>query len=552
MTWLVALPLVIPLAAAAVGALGRSGGAWQRWVSVGGAAGLLGAAIALLVEVDRVGHIVLHVGNWHAPFGIALVADRFGALMVTLTAAAGLWCMIYALREQRPGPEASGRPERPFLLPMMNFLLMGVCGAFLTGDLFNLYVWFEVLLMASFVLLTLGNTRAQLVGTLKYVVLNLLSSLTFLSAAGIVYGLYGTLNFADLGRATAVGGAGGVGASPEAMAAAVMLLVGFGIKAALVPVFFWLPASYHTPSFAVSALCSALLTKVGVYSIFRLCTLAFPLQGEALRESGVLAVLAAVSMVVGVLGAASQQQVRRILAFHSVSQMGYILMGLAIGTPAGMAAAVLFFLHHAVVKSNLFLIAGAMQERTGSNHLKDPAIAGLMRASPLLAAAFLLTALSLAGIPPMSGFAGKLGLIASGVDAGAWWLVGIAAGVGLLTTFSMVKIWSEAFWREPGGEAAADGHGAVTPAAAGSGGLGLMLGVPVALAGLTLVMGVAAGPLAAMCTRAGAQLADPSAYITAVSPKRASEVNAAGAAAEAGGERPVGNASGGETGRAAP
>jgi multicomponent Na+:H+ antiporter subunit D len=519
MTWLVALPLVIPLAAAALAAMGRAGGAWQRWVSISGAVALLGAATALLVETDGTGHIVLHVGDWHAPFGIALVADRLGALMVLLTAAAGLWCMLYALREQRPRPEG---PQRPFLLPMMNFLLMGVCGAFLTGDLFNLYVWFEVLLMASFVLLTLGNTRAQLIGTLKYVVLNLLSSLTFLSAAGIIYGLYGTLNFADLARVTAAGGN-----TPEAMAAAVMLLVGFGIKAALVPVFFWLPASYHTPSFAVSALCSALLTKVGVYSIFRLCTLAFPVQGEAWRDSGVLAVLAAVSMVVGVLGAASQQHVRRILAFHSVSQMGYVLMGLAIGTPAGMAAAVLFFLHHAVVKSNLFLIAGAMQERTGSNHLKDPAIAGLLRASPLLAAAFLVTALSLAGIPPMSGFAGKLGLIVAGVDARSWWLVGVATGVGLLTTFSMVKIWAEAFWREPVEAPAADGHQHAQPAATPGPRLGLMLTVPLALTGLTLAMGLAAGPLAALCGRAGEQLADPSAYIKAVSPKRASEASAA-------------------------
>lgn len=518
MSWLVALPIAIPLGSAVLALLGRRSAAWARIVSLAGVVALLGAGVALLAAVDRHGHLVMHVGHWRAPFGIALVADRFAALMVVLSAAAGLWSMLFALREE------TGDPPRPMLLPIMSVLLMGVCGAFLTGDLFNLYVWFEVLLMASFVLLALGNRREQLVGAVKYVVLNLLSSLAFLAAAGLVYGMYGTLNFADLARLSgeAVGGPTG-----PTRAIAGLLLLAFGIKAALVPVFFWLPASYHTPSFAVSALFSALLTKVGMYSIIRAFTVAFPMEAAELRD--VLAVLAGVSMVVGVLGAASQYQVRRILAFHSVSQMGYILMGLAIGTPAGLAASVFFVLHHGVVKSNLFLVAGAMERATGSNYLKDHAIAGLLRASPMLAGAFLVTALSLAGIPPMSGFAAKLGLIAAGVDERSYWLVGVATGVGLLTMYSMVKIWAEAFWREPDESSESLGAARRIPR------LGLMGAVPLAMAGLTLALGVLAGPVVSLCVRAGEQLADPSGYVRAVLPGTAG-VGDGSAAADGAGE----------------
>ncbi len=499
MSWLVALPIALPLATACLGVALRASRRAQQGACVLGASVLVGVALALLAHVDREGYLVLHVGNWPAPFGIALVADRFAALMVLVSAVAGLGATLYALDEE---PESSRRPN---LLPLMQVLLMGVCGAFLTGDLFNLYVWFEVLLMASFVLLTLGNSRAQLRAAFIYVVLNLLSSILFLVAAGLIYGVAGTLNIADLGRVLSA-----APANAELATIGVLLLIAFGIKAALVPVFFWLPASYHTPSFAVSALFSALLTKVGVYSIYRVFLCAMPLQGEQLRDA--MAIVAALSMVVGVLGAASQQNIRRILAFHSVSQMGYLLMGLAIGTPEALAAGAFFFVHHALVKANLFLIAGAIDRATGSNDLRNERVAGLARTMPWLAGAFLVTALSLAGIPPMTGFAAKLGLISAGLDARAYVLVGVATLVGLLTMFSMVKIWSEAFWRER--EAAGDSTDAPAPSAPRY--VPTLVAVPLALGVGTLALGVLAGPLLQFCVRAGEQLVDRRGYERAV------------------------------------
>jgi multicomponent Na+:H+ antiporter subunit D len=494
--WPVALPLVIPLATAVVALFGWNSRGFQRIVCLLGSVALLAASLALLLRVDAAGYLVLHVGHWQAPFGIALVADRFSALLVLLAAVASLSAHLYLLSED------DNSLPRPLLFPLLNILMMGVCGAFLTGDLFNLYVWFEVLLMGSFVLLTLGNTRAQLQAAFKYVVLNLLSSLLFLLAAGLVYGLLGTLNFADIGRAVAALHARGITLHESSilLAVSVLLLAAFGIKGALFPAYFWLPASYHTPLFGVAALFSALLTKVGMYSIFRTFSVSFVEPADSLRAA--LAVIAALSMVIGVLGAASQYEIRRILAFHSVSQMGYILMGLVIATPAGYAAAVFFFLHHGIVKSNLFLAAGVIQRLTGSNDLKNPHVANLLRTSPLLAIAFLLTALSLAGIPPLSGFPAKLGLISAGLDRNLYWLVAVATGVGLLTLFSMLKIWAEAFWR-PAAE--------TTPRPA----FPLTL-VPLALTGLTLALGLAAAPVLAICARAGHQLADPTAYIQAV------------------------------------
>jgi multicomponent Na+:H+ antiporter subunit D len=492
MTWLPVLPIAVPLLTACIALLGWTSAAWQRWVCITGSLVSCGVALALIGIADEGRPLVVAVGDWTPPLGIVLVADRFSAVLALLAAASGLVATIYA------SAESEEERLRFFQLPLMQLLVMGVSGAFLTGDIFNLYVWFEVLLMASFVLLTLGGTRGQLDGGVKYVTMNLLSSALFLCGTGILYGFTGTLTMADLSRVLAE-----PPANAPIEAVALLFLVAFGIKAALVPLFFWLPASYATPPFAVSALFAALLTKVGMYSIFRVFTTVFGAQQADLQP--LFAWLAGISMVVGVLGAASQTEIRRILAFHSVSQMGYILMGLAIGTPAAIGAAIFFFLHHGVVKSALFLVAGAVHRRTGSNELRDPRVAGVFRASPFLAAVFFVAALSLAGIPPLSGFVGKLGLVAGGVDAGAHWLVGTALAVGLLTTFSMVKIWGEAFWRErPNGDTP---RGTVPHA---------MIWVPAAMAVVAIGLGVLGGPVLDYCVRAGHALVDRGAYERAV------------------------------------
>ena len=293
--------------------------------------------------------------------------------------------------------------------PLFHVLLMGVSMAFLTGDLFNLYVAFEVMLMASFVLLSLGGERAQLEGAVKYVTLNLLSSAVFLAAVGVLYGVAGTLNLADLALAVQRGTAPGL-----VTTLACLFLVAFGIKAAVFPLFFWLPASYHTPPVAVSALFAGLLTKVGVYALVRAFTLVF--TGDTALTHGLILAVAVLTMVTGVLGAAAQFEFRRVLSFHIVSQIGYMVLGLGLFTPLALAGTVFYLIHHIVVKTNLFLVAGIVKRLGGTLDLGS--LGGLYRRRPALALLFLVPAFSLAGIPPLSGFWGKLVLVKAGLDSG--------------------------------------------------------------------------------------------------------------------------------------
>jgi multicomponent Na+:H+ antiporter subunit D len=494
-----ALPLLIPLAGAAASLVAWRHPALQRWLGVAGTAAMLAAGLALLGIVARDGIQVVQVGDWPAPFGIILVADLMAVVLIVLTGFMGLAIAVYSLAGVDRRREAFG------YYPLYQLLLAGVAGAFLTGDIFNLYVWFEVMLMASFVLVALGNERAQLEGAIKYVTLNLFGSALFLAAVGLVYGMAGTLNMADLARRLPVETSPGL-----VTATAVLFLVAFGIKAAVFPLFFWLPASYHTPPPAVSAIFAALLTKVGVYALIRVFTLLF-VHDVGYTHTLILA-LAAVTMLTGVLGAVAQNEFRRILAFHSVSQMGYMVMGLGLFTPLGLAGALYFMLHHGVVKANLFLVSGVAYRLRGSYQLKE--LGGLYRDHPATAAAFLVTAMSLAGVPPLSGFIGKLVLVWAGLERGEYAVVAVALAVGLLTLLSMTKIWAEAFWK-PAPAAAAKPVGADVARKPPGGVAGLLVPVLV-LAAVAVILGVAAGPVLALLVRAGEELLDPAAYVAAV------------------------------------
>jgi len=488
---LVVLPVLVPLGTAIVClALGPLRAA-QRAASVGGAALLLAVTATLLHRVDTAGIQVLQVGAWPAPFGISLVADLLAAIMALLTGITGLAVAVYSLGSIDQAREAHGYH------PLFHVLLAGVSMAFLTGDLFNLYVAFEVTLMASFVLLALGGERAQLEGAVKYVALNLLSSAVFLAAVGVLYGVAGTLNLADLALAVQRGTAPGL-----VTTLACLFLVAFGIKAAVFPLFFWLPASYHTPPVAVSAVFAGLLTKVGVYALLRAFTLVFTAE-PGFTHSSIL-VVAALTMATGVLGAVSQYEVRRLLAFHSISQVGYMLLGLGLLTPLGLAGSVLFLFHHGLVKSSLFLIAGAARQLGGSWDLRR--LGGLWKSHPGLSLLFLLQAFSLAGIPPLSGFWAKLALVKAALDAREWVATGVALAVSVLTLFSMVKIWSETYWKD----APPDATPGPTRLPA------LVIGPIAALVLLTLALGLGAGPAFDLASRAAAQLADPSQYVRAV------------------------------------
>lgn len=495
----VALPVLLPLFSGAASLLFWRSRTAQRVIAVAGMLGLLGISIKLFDTAWAQGYVTMQLGSWPAPFGITFIADVFSALMVLLAAGIGLLVAVYSLVTAGRGHEAFG------YYALMHLLLAGCIGAFLTGDIFNLYVWFEVMLVASFALLTLGGERAQMEGAIKYVTLNLLASVIFLSATGLTYGLLGTLNMADIAlRLDAAEHQGMV----EVLA--VMYMVAFAIKAAAFPLFFWLPASYHTPPVAVSALFAGLLTKVGVYALFRVMTLLFDQSMDYLQP--ILLWCAALTMVTGVLGAAAQYEFRRILSFHIVSQIGYMLLGLALYTPLAVAGGVFAVMHNIVVKTNLFLISGVAHRLQGTYRLKR--MGGLYRRCPWLAVAFFLCAFSLAGLPPLSGFFAKFMLIRAGIEAGAWAVTATALAVGLMTLYSMVKIWNEVFWKDqPENGEAASGSAGETP---GQGSMALMY-LPVLLLALgTLLIGVFAEPLVRMVNIIASQLLNASGYIDAV------------------------------------
>lgn len=498
---LLTLCLLIPFTTAVLCVLTRKLLRAQRVLGVAGMAALLGVSLLLLESVAREGIQVSRMGDWPAPFGIVLVADLLAAIMVFVSAIIGLAVAVYSLADMDPARERFG------YYAFLHFMLMGVCGAFLTGDLFNMFVWFEVMLISSFVLMTLGGERGQMEGSVKYVILNLVSSSFFLAGVGILYGKTGTLNLADLAqRADAM-------MEPGLLTiTAMLLLVSFGIKAGIFPLFFWLPASYHTPPVAISAVFAGLLTKVGVYALIRVFSLVF--VGDILFTHGVLLVLAGLTMVTGVLGAVVQYDFRRLLSFHIISQIGYMILGLALFTPLAMAGAIFYLFHHIIVKTNLFLVSGVARRYNGTFDLKK--MGGLCAATPLVAVLFFIPAMSLGGIPPLSGFFAKFtvvkaGLLGDSVFAGSGMLLaGVALAVGLLTLFSMTKIWAEAFWKKP-----AEGHAVDLRAISGRD--RVLLLTPIAgLAAMTLWIGFAPEFFLDFAVRAAHQLLDPTEYITTV------------------------------------
>jgi multicomponent Na+:H+ antiporter subunit D len=499
MTLIIALPIIIPLLFAVIMLFFWKNVKVHKAFNVIASLFSLAVSIILLSDVNSSGIISLQVGNWQAPFGISLVADLLASIMVLITAVIGLAASIYSLGsmdEQR---------EKFLYYPLLQFLLMGINGAFLTGDIFNLYVWFEVMLISSFVLLALGGKREQLEGAIKYVTLNLLSSAIFLAAVGILYGIVGTLNMADLARKIPL-----IEQNELVTVVSFLFMVSFGIKAAVFPLFFWLPASYHTPPIAVSAIFAGLLTKVGVYALIRVFTLIFTQDTNFTHT--VLLVIAGFTMLTGVLGAASQNDIRKILSFHIISQIGYMIMGLALFSPLAIAGAIFYIIHHIIVKTNLFLVSGVVDKMKGSFELKK--IGGLYKYYPLLGLLFLIPALSLAGIPPLSGFWAKFVVIKAGLEIDQMFIVGVALVVGLLTLFSMTKIWNEAFWKDdPRGSEniLSDSFSAITLSKKV-----LMLSPIIILALITIVIGFNAEPFFNLANNAAAQLLNPNEYISKV------------------------------------
>ncbi|ABA89857.1 sodium/proton antiporter complex Mrp, protein D [Syntrophotalea carbinolica DSM 2380] len=424
-------PLLLPLLTALLCVLTRSDPHRQRNVSLGGALGQLFCAGVLLRRIVGSGPLTMVAGNWPLPFGIEFTADRLGISLVLVAAVMVTVVVVW----QRSDVDIA--PESPALHPLLHGLVAGACGAFLTADLFNLYVWFELALICSLGLLAQGGTLRHLDATFKYFALNLVGTLLLLAAVALLYAYTGQLNFTALG--TAAAGRDGVLLLPLIG----LLALAFLIKAAAFPFFSWLPSSYHTLPAPVLALFSALLSKVGICALIRILGGVLHPAPEVLFRG--LGWIALISMVTGVLGAAYHWDLRRILAFHSISQVGYMLLALALASRAGNAAAIFFALHHSLVKAGLFLVAGMIYRHVGHYDLRR--IGGLYAAKPGLATLFLILSLSLVGLPPSSGFWGKYLIVRESIVQGEYLWAGTALAVGLLTLYSMMKIWLEAFWK---------------------------------------------------------------------------------------------------------
>ena len=467
-------PVLVPLlTAAACVALARRP-RLQAGMSLAGAIAWLACALLLVRAVGGGEVLVTRFGDWPAPFAIEFRIDPAGALLI---AASALLAVLALAVPARGGGTGMHSPLRH---PLVHGLLAGVGGAYATGDLFNLYVWYEVMLISALGLIVLGGRAQHLEAGFKYLTLNLFGTILVLLAIAGLYGLTGQLNLAALVQAL-----GERGDDPLARALLALLMVSLLIKAGGLPFFFWLPAAYPVLPPAMLALFSALATKVGVFALLRVSAgLPAELAETFLPWLGWLAVA---GMVVGVLGAAYHYDTRRILAFHSVSQIGYMLLAVALGGTMGLAAALFFILHHMLVKSSLFLLGGMMARSGAGFDLRRSG--GLLAARPMLAVLFALSAASLVGIPPLSGFWAKLLVVRESFALGQFAWGAAALAVGGLTLYSMVKIWIEAFWKpapETANEAA-PGPPRALPAGAWL--------ASATLAGLTLAVGLAPQPL---------------------------------------------------------
>lgn len=497
MELLLALPVMLPLAGAAFTLLVRHYVRLQLSLTILTLGAILAVAITMMIHVHQHGTLVLQIGRWTPQLGIVLVADRLSALMLVVSSVVTLAVLVYS--SAQAVSENTERTPVAIYHPTYLVLVAGVSIAFLAGDLFNLYVGFEVLLSASYVLLTLGGSASRIRAATTYVIVSLLSSLLFLAGVGAAYAATGTVNMAELAvRLDAI-------AEGPRLMIELILLVAFAIKAAIFPLSAWLPDSYPTAPAPVTAVFAGLLTKVGIYAIIRLETLLFP----ASQLTDLLLAAAGLSLLVGIFGALAQTDLKRVLSFTLVSHMGYMLFGIGMSTRLGMAATVFYVAHHITVQSTLFLAAGLIEQRGGTTNLAR--LGGLAKTAPLIAVLFFVPAMNLAGIPPLSGFIGKVGLVRAGAEVASpatWILVGVSVLTSLLTLYAMAKIWNRAFWQPASEEMAAELEQRSVPR--------LMYGATGALVGVTLLLTVAAGPLMSYADATAASVLDRSSYVGAV------------------------------------
>ena len=517
MPYLTVMPILLPAVAAALIFVVRPL-QLQRTIALGTLFALAVIAATMIITVDVHGIHTVQMGGWDAPIGITLVADRLSTVMLFVSSIVLFAVMWYGISQGlRDGDEDD--PVAVFL-PVYMLLSMGVNLSFLAGDLFNLYVGFEVFLVASYVLLTLGASPGRVRAGIGYVMVSVASSMVFLFALALIYASVGTVNMAQVGiRMEEI---------PTGTRAAIFatLLVAFGIKAAVFPLDAWLPDSYPTAASLVTAVFAGLLTKVGVYAIIRMRSVVFT-DGSL---DTLLMWVALLTMIVGIMGALAQNDIKRLLSFTLVSHIGYMIFGIALTSVQGLSGAIFYAIHHILVQTSLFLVVGLIERQAGSAQLRR--LGSLIYTSPLVAILYFIPALNLGGIPPLSGYLGKVMLIQAGAQQGtwlAWVLIAGAVVTSLLTLYAMILVWSKAFLRDrtdaPEGEVAlarpsnlADRYSTTTMAEREDPGrvpVGMMASTALLVAA-SLSITVLAGPISDVTDRAAQSAQDQSIYRDAV------------------------------------
>lgn len=468
----------------------------QRYLSVGGS--LIGVMVAfrLFSRVQSDGILTLSAANWEAPFGIVFVADMLSVTLVLLTSIAGFAVSIFS---------SVGLSRQRMMygyFPIFHFLIMGLHGAFLTGDIFNLYVFFEVIIIASFVLMTLGGRKAQLEGAVKYMAMNILASTFFLTGIGILYGTTGSLNMADLSiRIQEVQNQALVGIT------ACFFIIGFGIKSAVFPLYYWLPSSYHTPPSAVAATFGGLLTKVGIYAMLRVFSLIFP--PDAFIQN-LLAVMAVLTIFTGAFGALIKGNIRRLFSYLIVCHIGFMMGGIAMFSQVALVGVVFYLIHDIMVKTNMFLVAGLIRQLRGTMDMEK--LGGLYRDYPKISLLIAIVLFSLVGIPPLSGFWPKVFLFQEAFAQHQYFYVAALIIGSFITLYVIAKMWAEVFWKNPPVQEDVEDLFAPMPPYKK-----ILLVLPIGLLALvTVYIGLNAEAVIKVADTISTQLIDPSVYVEAV------------------------------------
>ena len=503
------LVILIPWITAMVLALLNGRFLAEKIIAVTSSLGLCGFVFWLLFHVDDQGTVATVLGGWSAPFGIVFIADRLTCIMLCLSSGVGLIALIYSLYT------VTDKQQKYFFFPLFNILLTGVNWAFISGDLFNLFVSYEVMLLGSYGMMMVGASKAQLRQAMKYVAINVLGGTFFVVGLGFIYATIGSLNMAEVSARSAE--MTGEQAKLFTAATSVLLFV-FALKTAAFPLFFWLPDAYPIVPPGINGFYAGLLTKVGVYSLLRVFVMVFRQPGHEFALDIILT-MSGFTMLLGVLGAMCQWEIRKILSWHIISQVGYMVMGIGLvgavvyaadGTvdleateavkTAAIVGTIFYIVHHIVVKSALFLVGGIAERITGTQELKK--MGGILDLAPVASGLFLIASFSLAGFPPFSGFLSKFVLIKAGLAGGAFWVVTVAVITSFFTLYSMTKIWSYAFWRGKCRDEAGPGY------------KGMMLPTSILIV-FTIFMGLVAQPFVGLAERAARDVQDPTAYIDA-------------------------------------